>query len=534
MKQPPKIAPTRRRRMIDVYFILYLAALLLLLPNKREKATEADPSLLRKILASRFFIQPEKTTLSCQLISSASGTPQIISLDSLNILYSSGEVNNIHYEFQITDASQQQMIAVSAQKGSVGKFSVQEDSRLGTARFLWSPDISYRRNKIFTVQVIATAKPMIPASITDPALKEKLERLLREDSSLDTARTSFTINVFFLDSGPVANNDSTTTDSTKTPGGATLPPTNGNPALAQNRINNPPLPTFRPVEPGDFELTAETKVLDVLPFQQWENTIWAYGSDYNFRRDSRNSPKVTPFHDPTADRRGTALLADMQDNKVRIRGTAPGNGVMTVRVSTTRSSDNKEKTAQFTVRATPIQKPEIPPKMNPGIQYTLDPRFPMLTNQDTKAILSESGKERFSTSRQGERFVFSPREADIGKTFVLERYINGNRIGESYQITVEDFPAPEILEISPQNKIILVRTRSFGQVGGLDNRVTLDIAKLINATVHERFGDFQMIEARQEISQLFELRRIDPDKPISGLIRIIDKKNRTSHIKQVQ
>ncbi len=536
MKSSSKSSTRRPRRQIEVYFILYLAALLLLLPNKREKAPTTDPSLARELMKSRFFIQPERTSLTCQLVT-IGGSPQIVALDSLNTIFSNGDVTDIHYEFQIEDLSLRNVISVSAKKGSVGSFNVQEDSRLGTALFSWKPDLGTRRNKMFNVQVVATARLLIPTGITDPVLRDKLQRLINETNTLDTARTSFTVNVIFDSASQLAFNDSTLQTSTATIG------TVGNPPLTFNGVNNginngnPTFSTMRPVEPGNFELAPRNSTIDVLPSQQWETVIGVYGN-FNLRTETKRPPQVIPLQSVGNGRPGSAVVTDIQDISLRVQGIAPSKDVMTVRVSVVRASDGKEKFAQFTVRVSQLQPPEFPAKMYPGMSYKFDPKLPLLTNQEVKAVISDApqngGRVRYSTSLQGESFTWSPKESDVGKALVFERFVNQRSAGETVTIPVEDFPPPEIVEIIPENKILLVRTRCFGQANGQENRVMLDATKANNVTINERLGDYRFNDDRQESTQLFVIRRSDSDKPITGTIRATDKRNRASLLKSLE
>jgi hypothetical protein len=161
--------------------------------------------------------------------------------------------------------------------------------------------------------------------------------------------------------------------------------------------------------------------------------------------------------------------------------------------------------------------------MYAGVGYEFDPKLPFVTKQELRATLSLGGKER-SVSQQGEKFTFSPDESDIGKTFLFERFVGGKRVGEVYYVKVEEFSAPEIVEVFSQGVDEFVRTRCYGQVNGTDNRVTLEVKG--NLKVTERFGDRR--SDPPATLQLFKLSKSDASKPYTGTIRAIDSKGRAS------
>lgn len=197
---------------------------------------------------------------------------------------------------------------------------------------------------------------------------------------------------------------------------------------------------------------------------------------------------------------------------------------MTIRVVVTRAGDGKQNTIDFPVRATPIAAPDIPRRMYAGVGYEFDPKLPFVTKQELRATLSLGGKER-SVSQQGEKFTFSPDENDIGKTFAFERFVGGKRVGEVYYVKVEEFSAPEIVEVFSQGADEFVRTRCYGQVNGTDNRVILEV-KGNNLKATERYGDRR--SEPPAILQLFKLSRVESGKPYNATIRAIDSKGRAS------
>ena len=92
-----------KKRVIDIYFVLYLAALIFLLPgpqNNNEPQNASNNSVPEQAL----MLYPEKTTLICTVLPSDSGN-KIISLDSINTIYYTSFVNDINFEFIVEDQS---------------------------------------------------------------------------------------------------------------------------------------------------------------------------------------------------------------------------------------------------------------------------------------------------------------------------------------------------------------------------------------------------------------------------------------------
>jgi hypothetical protein len=366
------------------------------------------------------------------------------------------------------------------------------------------------------VRVIATGKPMLPQTITRQDIREKLERILLEEGRRDTVQTEFTINITFVDGGRnfavLGQNVDSLVNALQR--ASTLASVSAQPTIVFNRV--PILP------PGEFGLGAVNERIDALPFGQWENQVNVYGM-INLRTETRTTPRIQIIRTDKSDGSGAATISDVRDNSLKITGSAPSSGLMTVRLAVTRS-DGKQQTTDFTVRSTPLSAPDVPRRMFAGAGYEFDPQLPFITGQEMRAVLLLGGRER-AVGQQGAKFTFTPEEADIGKTFTFERTVAGKRVGEVYSIRVEEFPPPEIVEVVSQGAVDIVRTRSYGVVNGRENRVTLEAKG--NLTVSERYGDRERSE-QQETFQRFEVRRTEADKPFKGTLRAVDAKGRAS------
>ena len=80
-----KRAPTKRRRMIEIYFVLYIAALVMLLPSKNSSNQHLKNDILDEIFRQSFTLLPEKTVLNCRIFTDSTGS-HILAFDSSNVI----------------------------------------------------------------------------------------------------------------------------------------------------------------------------------------------------------------------------------------------------------------------------------------------------------------------------------------------------------------------------------------------------------------------------------------------------------------
>jgi len=98
-------------------------------------------------LTFSFAIQPEKTTLSCRLFLDSNGT-KIISLDSMNKVFYSGNVSDVKFEFVIEDETLKTKPATYTRfESDIPKhFRIEEIPDQKAISFFWNPPINERIN----------------------------------------------------------------------------------------------------------------------------------------------------------------------------------------------------------------------------------------------------------------------------------------------------------------------------------------------------------------------------------------------------
>ena len=218
----------RKRRTVEIYFVLYLAALILLLPTHNEEQAETE----RKRNSNFQFpisIYPDKNILQCKLMFDSSSN-KVVSLDSSNTIYLAGNAVDVQYEFTIEDQSLNQQITLNSNSNPFSKFfSITQNSEKQTAVFKWSPPLNERLNKVYLVKVTAFVKIKDSENINSKELKQ-IE-----------VKTQFSLNINYLNSGAVfaqGTNPSQQTNNTNQ-SNSNFNPNNNN---QQSQIN--PVSTF--------------------------------------------------------------------------------------------------------------------------------------------------------------------------------------------------------------------------------------------------------------------------------------------------
>lgn len=477
-----------KRRHIEIYFILYLAALVLILPNGHDKKNSANDSFDSKD-NNVFSISPAKTNLFAKAVKDSLGW-RLVSLDSTNSVFFNGDVENIQYEFLLQDNSINQFININNQDQYTSKyFRYQENKEYNSADFFWYPPRLDGINKTYTVQVTATAK-------------------LKNSNQYYKAKTQFGLNIVYVNT--VNTGHVQTTDMF----GLFLD------SLKRLQMNNSVA-----LQNGSFELVPEKEYIRTLGMQKWTNTIFAY--NINLFRDLKRKPEMYFKNDPASN--GGEVHMDVAADKIILTGRAPNSGKTIVTLKVVRKSDDAVKTFSFNVAPSSLEMPSYDRVMYPGKTYVIEPKLPLVA-QEVKAYLKDGNYVR-AGSNSGERFTFTPNYSDTGKTLVLERFIDKNLIGERFQIKVRAYPGPEIIEMQQEsNGDIRVKTRSYGFVGA-ENNYVIDFEIRGNASYKEIYGKFDDDRDRLTHIQVFRIRQRNAKQPFTFSIAAVDRTGKRSGFK---
>ncbi len=503
---------TKRRRMIEIYFVLYIAALVMLLPSKRnDLLPEANAELLAAIFRQSFTLVPEKTVLNCRLLADSSGYT-LLSIDSTNQIICTGNVRDVQFECEIIDQSLKQSLKlVSSQQSQNQLFTLKNIAGKSAVEFKWMPPTHERMNRSFLVRVRANATPN---SLNG---NDSLERLINAAGARLTAETQFSVNILFANQGAYTP----TGQFTQLIG--FLPDTS---AVASNPpAGNQPMFT-NPL--GDYYLQPQNSLVKSIAYQQWTNKVFMAG----IASTELAKAPIIKIERSQNDAGGTATISEIRGNEIIVGGSSPSSGTMKVQLTATRAADGKEMNVNFTIQPQPIQSPVIELKMYPGQSYTINPNLPMLTDGgEIKAVLRDGNRERV-VSPQGAPFTFTPDIADTQKILTFERFIGTKQIGQSLSVRIESYPPPEILEPSYRNGLVYLQTRSYGLVNGKMNESRLEVTEGNAGNPVDQRGDMQRDAKSLVVIQTFRIRPLDAGKPFMFKIRAIDSRGKSSVVKQ--
>ncbi len=473
-----------RNRKIDIYFVLYLAALLFLLPDseKKELGNKYESSL--PILEQTFNLYLDKTTLICTAALDSNGI-NIISFDSINTIYYTGNVDNVRMEFTIQDQNLGLYSYVSDVNYKGKFFRIVESRNEKATYFYWNPTFDELTNKSYIVDVIAYAKE-------------------NQTGNEVKARIKFSLNLLFIRDVISSQQLISIKESDTT------------------LLNNLSSPTFestaRPVE-----LLVASSIVESLAYENWSNQIFINGTI------SRDIEKILPLRilrNPE-NNGGTAEIIDLKGSTIILGGRTPFGGNMKVEFALIRKYDGQKISLEFTVSPRPIRQPEFANRMYPGAKYYIKPNLPILKGITTQAILKDGQNERVVSDGISE-IEFVPELNDTGKTFVLERYIN-QTLRDKFNIFIQSIPEPKIIRlVSDSPGKVKLETRSFGYYKGKENLVQyLEIDG--NAKYFQKFGTLPVSSNELEHSQFFEIVPKNVKEKFEFRVRCIDNYGKKSN-----
>lgn len=444
-------------KRVDLYFVLYLLALLLLLFDPREPQGGASPNIVPEPeTAVEFFADPSEPRC---IVADSAGHRLLRIHDSVITLWYSRPLRQLVPSLQLDSAG---YLLWSSEHGLQGPFVVEhlpEERRLLLRwRFRWwTPELSVGEHE-YRLRV------RLDYSVGEVRHAERLVLPLHVSIvPLPTAETR-------------AGQD--------TP---LLPPP---PAV--------PLPPLRLLVPDTL--------LEVPPFGQWSLELTVFGvGDARRELDSIllqpvGSVRVTP-------RDGSTLL---------VSGRAPHEGTQRVQVTLTRRSDRAVATATLTIVVRPLPRPDVPEELYPEREYRLDPRL-RFAGQESRAEITDG--HRLLASSPGTPLVFRPTLSDTGKVLLLRRFLNQQLLDE-IRIPIRDFPAPELLALRLEGSSIKVRTRCFGTVENSPNECRCELLSP-TGRVRELRGDLRRIPHERYglvTEQSFLLEGVAASEPVTLLL----------------
>ncbi len=459
----------RKKRVVEIYFLLYLAALILLLPNKDTNRKLNSENINSQSYEIPFQLQSEKTALTCKLKKTKNGS-EIISMDSINQIFWRGDLSEIQFEFIVEDLSQRLKVSLTKNNSNSKYFKIYENTKDQEASFVWRPNTNEILNKTFLVKVIAKG-------------------VSKYNNKQITLKTQFSLNIYFEDENPNFPNSDLALVNNQLPGD------NQNIQSQNKNFQN------SQINQNSIELRPENFELKTVAYTKWTNYILVNG--INPKTDLQRNPIITYQSENGAG--GYAKYLDSKDNGIYISGISPSFGIMKVKIEIVSQMDKKSYSTEFIVKPSTISQPIYDRIMYPYKSYKIVPNLPIIQNQLTKAIIKEGNSIR-STSYGNSELIFNTNISDTGKSFKLERYIDNDLFDQTYEIQVKSYPNPIIYSTEKDFKndnLILVKTKSFGLHNGKKNEIIALIISDNRIAQRELRGKYK--EENEIIFQTFEL-----------------------------
>lgn len=465
----------RKKKIVEIYFILYLAALVFLIPGKKTSEGDVKPSHQgQRIFQLPFSLKAEKNALSATVKLDSNGI-SLVSIDSVNTVFYTGQVRDIKFDVSIEDRNSRQVLTLdNFSKNNADFFRYTSEETSQSLKFYWDPPLYDRKPKTYIVKIQAQAISTDPESIG----------LIVED------KVQFSLNLNYITdekSNLLIAFESQVTNPSDFPTGE---------EMAENRLAL--------LSNTNLFLSPREELVKSIAYTPWENEITIFGLDPKI--DLRKQPEIILIREPDNKIGGTARIAGFTEAGLLIKGETPGYGTMKVAVSLTRHADGKEATREFRVQPQMIEDPKFEQVLYPDIKYKFDPKLPVLSGQKTYAILKTSDGKTFSSSESGGAFAVKPTLSDTGKILYFERYVDNNLIGQRHTIKIAMYPPPEITRVSETGRNTLrVFTNCFGFFNGNENYISKFEVLQGNAKIREIIGAQKNEEGSFILKQVFEI-----------------------------
>lgn len=433
-------ASKRRKVSIEIYFVLYLSAIVLLMGTTTKTKHEDPDELIRTLreFMVDFRVGVEKVALVYTMLPAgleivpASGQ---LRRDSVNVVRATGSVSDVRFEITgIRDTTSGEMLPLE---------SAELENQGFSATVKWRPNVPME-NRVYAITIAASAEPKVPSTVP-AASRERVAAALRSEGRVHDTVT-FTVTVFAVTNPnqihAVAEKQRSIVDTPSTPSMlATVPqPTPG-----------------APISGGSFSVVPGQDPVAAFAGQNWRAKLI-----FNGVADFEAEVEGLTIDPPTIRRVGS------EGGTVTIEGPSFPSQTQSVKVSARRLSDGKPTSATFNVITGRLSDPEIPADMYAGETYTLRFGTDGVNPAAINVKVIEQGKV---VAEGGATISYRPR---IPGVVTFEREVDGRSAGR-YDATIRALPFPTLSWQKENDEHGLVTTRSYGNVSGKPNKVVLKI-----------------------------------------------------------
>lgn len=476
----------RQRRRVEIYFVLYLLALVLLMPEGAPVPSTADQSPT----PLRIELFPERVRLTCEVKRDSLGGVRLLRLDSVNVIHYSPQLTNVSVRAVIEDVASGQSLTIDERSPATRRFaSVRHDPSRSAFVFSWSPLTDVALSKTFRVSVYASGTPVNGVAT---------------DAMQAVGSTQFVLMTVVNDQQP--------------PQLVYLPGRRDTLVLRESSPATAPA-----AGAAEFWLEPARDNVTAFASAEWTNRISIGGADP--QRDLLELPSLRLGGESMQE-----VSRTIEQRTLILRGRAPRSGTAFVEVSA-RRSDGRVSTTRFTVSAINYATPSVPDVVYPGVEYVIDPKLPS-DRTDLRAVIRDGGREIVSVDQGLVRVRFAAR--DTGKTMVFERSVNGSVEAGAQPIVVRPFPGPVIREIrrdaDPNKRMVVVQF--FSNERG-ENRPQLRVVDGNASSPRKLSGYLRPADNTRPVVawvEVFEITRRDASKPFVFRVQAADERGKESAV----
>lgn len=474
----------KARKRVEIYFVLYLVALVLLMPSPNRtdgKIESVDQSMWR------IDMFPEKIRLECAIERDSANNVSIVSADTVNVIRYSPALTDVHLRAVVEDVVSKQVLVLDESNAWTSSFaSVQHDLDRGLVVFRWNPLPASKQSASFRVTVFLRGRPAQVGQVSDSMM----------------GQTQFVLST-------IVNNQQ--------PPQIVLLTGRTDTLVMRDTSNN----QFAQPLGSEFWLEPARTTIICAAGKEWTNRISIGGADP--ARDLQGLPSAKIVSGPQLE-----IVRYLEQRTLVIKGRAPVNGISVIQISATRA-DGKLATSTFSVQTIVTATPRLPDAGYPGVEVVIDPLLPSVEN--ARALLRDGIRELASVPTGLLRF--RPSNADTGRAIEFVRIIDGQEEYTS-MIPIRAFPSPVVREIrrgtDANLKTVVVQ---FYSADRSSNRPSLRIVDGNASSVRKLAGYLRPADNQKPTVswiEVFEVSRKDATKPFSFRVQATDDRGRTSAV----
>lgn len=470
----------RRKVSIEVYFVLYLSAIVLLMGTPTTPSKHEDPDevirALREFMID-FHVDVEKVALAYTMLPPGLDVYPISSQlrrDSVNVVKAWGSVENVSFEIAgIRDTSTGQMLpteSVTLQNAGPTQASVH-----------WRPK-GPLQNRVYAITIAASADPVVPAAVPASS-RDRVEAALRSEGRVRDTVT-FTVSVFAVSDSSMVH--------------AVVEKQRGIPDTSTlGFLGRSPYPGAAPsYSVGPFDAVPGQQPVMVSAGQRWTNRIVFSGIT---NVDTELDP---PTFEPSSIRKSGS-----SGGVIELSGPAFASPEQTVTVTARRRSDGRIASTTFVVKTGKLSSPSVPTDLFVGETYTINFGADDVDASQITIRVKENGK--LVLNDEPALLTYRPRSAGSA---TFERYVSG-RLESHYDAAITPLPLPIVIAIRKESSDRgVITTKSYGTFAGKANMAVLTIPDGNTSDIQPKEIDYKYDKPSRAHVQTWLVRRRHADQ----------------------